>query len=101
MNQTYVSLDLETTGLNPEIDEIIEIGAVKFNSGQTVDTFHSLVNPNRTLPYRIQALCGIEQSQLDTAPMFSELADGLISFLKDCPISIHHRMKSLPILRIW
>lgn len=90
MNQTYVSLDLETTGLNPEIDEIIEIGAVKFQDNQVTDTFHSLVNPQRALPYRIQVLCGIEQSQLDAAPVFSELADGLSSFIEGCPIVGHN-----------
>jgi len=90
MNQTYVSLDLETTGLNPEIDEIIEIGAVKFQDNQVTDTFCSLVNPQRALPYRIQVLCGIEQSQLDAAPVFSELADGLSSFIEGCPIVGHN-----------
>ncbi len=90
MNQTYVSLDLETTGLNPEIDEIIEIGAVKFQDDQVIETFHSLVNPRRALPYRIQVLCGIEQSQLDAAPVFSELADGLSSFIEGRPIVGHN-----------
>jgi predicted DnaQ family exonuclease/DinG family helicase len=90
MNQTYVSLDLETTGLNPEIDDIIEIGAVKFQDNQVTDTFHSLVNPQRAVPYRIQVLCGIEQSQLDAAPVFSGLADGLRSFIEGCPIVGHN-----------
>ncbi len=89
MNQTYVSLDLETTGLNPEIDEIIEIGAVKFQDNRVLDTFCSLVNPQRALPYRIQVLCGIEQSQLDAAPVFSGLADELSSFIEGCPIVGH------------
>ena len=90
MNQTYVSLDLETTGLNPEVDEIIEIGAVKFQGNKVTDTFHSIVNTQRTLPYRIQLLCGIEQSQLDAAPAFTELADGLMSFIGGCPIVGHN-----------
>jgi DNA polymerase III epsilon subunit-like protein len=46
MKRTYVSLDLETTGLNPETDEIIEIGAVKFEGDEIIDTFSSLVNPS-------------------------------------------------------
>jgi DNA polymerase III alpha subunit (gram-positive type) len=75
MSITYVSLDLETTGLNPETDEIIEIGAVKFAGNETIATFSSLVNPGRVLPYRIELLCGIGQTELDSAPKFSELSD--------------------------
>jgi DNA polymerase-3 subunit epsilon/ATP-dependent DNA helicase DinG len=81
MNQTYISLDIETTGLNPDADEIIEIGAVKFQGEQVIDTFYSLVNPQRNLSYRIQLLCGITQAELETAPSFSELSGKLISFL--------------------
>jgi len=81
MNQTYVSLDLETTGLNPETDEIIEIGAVKFQGEEVIDTFQTLVNPQRPLPYRIQLLCGIKQADVANAPPFSDIADTLVSFM--------------------
>lgn len=77
----YVSLDLETTGLNPESEEIIEIAAVKFEGQQVIDTFHSLVNPARPLPYRIQVLCGISQPDVDGAPGLSAVAPELVSFL--------------------
>jgi len=90
MNQTYVSLDLETTGLNPDTDEIIEIGAIKFQGEEVIDTFHSLVNPQRPLPYRIQLLCGITQADVATAPAFPELASGLIAFLENDPIVGHN-----------
>jgi len=89
-NQTYVSLDLETTGLKPEADEIIEIGAVKFQGDQVIDTFSSFVNPRRSLPYRIQLLCDIEQAQLDAAPEFTAMADEIMSFIDGCPIVGHN-----------
>ena len=90
MDQTYVSLDLETTGLNPDTDEIIEIGAIKFQGEEVIDAFHTLVNPQRLLPYRIQLLCGIAQAELDTAPAFSDISSGLISFLSNDPIVGHN-----------
>ena len=90
MNQPCISLDLETTGLNPETDEIIEIGAVRFQGEQVVDTFQSLVNPQRPLPYRIQVLCGIAQSDVDAAPMFSDIASSLTAFLGTDPIVGHN-----------
>ena len=53
MIQDYVCLDLETTGLDPRCDKIIEIGAVKVRNGEIVDTFQSFVNPGRMLPEKI------------------------------------------------
>jgi len=90
MNQTYISLDLETTGLNPDTDEIIEIGAIKFQGEEVIDTFHSVVNPQRPLPYRIQLLCHITQAEVDPAPVFSDLASRLIAFFEDDPIVGHN-----------
>ena len=45
----YVVFDLETTGLNPEKDTIIEISAVKVKKGNVENSFSTLVNPNRRL----------------------------------------------------
>ena len=42
---SYISIDLETTGLNPKLDKIIEIGAVKVIDGEAVDTFCAFLNP--------------------------------------------------------
>lgn len=41
---TFVAFDVETTGLTPVIDRIVEIGAVKFRDGEVIDTFHDLVD---------------------------------------------------------
>ncbi len=89
-HQTYVCLDIETTGLDPQGDEIIEIAAVKFRDGETIDTFNSLVNPQRPVPQYIQLLCGIEQAQVDAAPAFSALAEDFVSFSEACPIIGHN-----------
>jgi DNA polymerase-3 subunit epsilon/ATP-dependent DNA helicase DinG len=88
--QTYISLDLETTGLDAESDEIVEIAAVKFQDGDIISTFHSLVNPHRPLPYHIQLLCGITQAEVDAAPPFSALTSELASFLAAHPIIGHN-----------
>ncbi len=86
MNQTCVSLDLETTGLDPHSDEIIEIGAVKFQGREVVDTFHTLVKPYRLLPYRIQVLTGIAPEEVDAAPPLAVVVGDLIAFIGDHPI---------------
>src|SRR3990170_1727469 len=51
MTRTYVALDLETTGLDPEQDRIIEIGAVRFDaSGRELEAYQQLINPGREIP---------------------------------------------------
>ena len=59
MLKDYLSLDIETTGLNPKTEKIIEIGAVRVRNGSIVARFESLVSPGRLLEERITELTGI------------------------------------------
>ncbi len=83
---TFVSLDLETTGLNAESDRIIEVGAVKLEQGRIVDTFQRLVNPGHALPDFVAVLTGITDADLVGAPPFTEIADELAAFIGDLPM---------------
>ena len=58
MYDTYVSIDLETTGLNPKRDRIIEIGAIRVEQGEITKEFSTFVNPGRKLEKRITELTG-------------------------------------------
>ena len=59
---SYVCFDLETTGLSPDKDEIIEIGAVKVVNGEIADRFSSFVNPQVPIPFNIEKLTGIKDA---------------------------------------
>ena len=89
MITSYVCIDLETTGLNPKLDKIIEIGAVKVVDGEVTDTFHVYVNPGRKLEERITELTGISQMRLDQAPDMKEIFPKLTVFLEDLPLLGH------------
>lgn len=89
MINSYVCIDLETTGLNPKTDRIIEIGAVKVVEGRVVDTFSTYVNPGRKLEERIVELTGIVQEQVDDAPEITQVLPELIAFLEDYPLLGH------------
>lgn len=89
MINTYISIDLETTGLNPKLDKITEIGAVKVVDGKVVDTFSTLVNPGRKLEERIIELTGIQDADLENAPYISEVLPGLMDFLEDYTLLGH------------
>ena len=86
----WVALDLETTGLSSDTDDIIEIGAVKFAATGVVDEFHSLVNPRRRLPTFIKELTGITQSEVDSAPSFSQVSTGITEFLRGSTLVAHN-----------
>lgn len=66
MRGEIVALDLETTGLDPATDAIIEFGAVRMVNGEIVDEYSTLINPGRPIPSEITALTGI--GDLDFAP---------------------------------
>lgn len=90
MSRICVAVDLETTGLNPDRDAILEIGAVKFRAERVLDTYSSLINPGRQIPYQIVALTGITQQEADAAPaLFSQLPK-LARFVGDLPVVGHN-----------
>ncbi len=76
----YVALDIETTGLNPKYDKIIEIGAVRVRGGKAEETFSSFVNPAKSLPPRIVELTGIQDADVCKAPYIDEVLDAFLSF---------------------
>ncbi len=79
--ETYVALDLETTGLSPDRDRIIEIGMVKFTSQGVLDTFATFVNPGRPIPFQITQLTGIRDRDVRDAPTIEALLPAVRSFI--------------------
>lgn len=87
---SIVALDLETTGLDPVRDAVIEIGAVRFNGRRVEDEFHTLLNPRRTIPPEITQLTGITNDMVRRAPMLQEVRDDLEAFVGDAPVLGHN-----------
>ncbi len=83
MTDSYVCIDLETTGLDPKRDKIIEIGAVKVEAGQVSAQWESFVNPRRKLEERIVELTGIRDEQLMDAPTIGEILPAFLDFVED------------------
>jgi predicted DnaQ family exonuclease/DinG family helicase len=86
----FVSLDLEMTGVDQENDEIIEIGAIRFTTDGKREEFQTLVNPGRPLPYRIQALTGITDEELQSAPPLAVVSRSLLEFIGSAPVIGQH-----------
>ncbi|MFA9424052.1 MAG: PolC-type DNA polymerase III, partial [Sedimentibacter sp.] len=79
LDSDFVVFDLETTGLNPKNDEIIEIGAVKISNRKVVDSFSTFVHVNRNLPAKIIELTSITDDMLQGQP---EITQALPDFMK-------------------
>ena len=99
MTRIYVALDLETTGLDPQRDSILEIGAVKFRGDQVLDTFSSLVNPGRPVPPKITELTGINDAMVQNAPSLWSVLPRLAAFVRDLPVIGHNVAFDLGFLR--
>ena len=88
--QICVALDLETTGLDENRDTIIEVGAVKFQGEEIIDTFQTFVNPGRNIPDFIQRLTHISPSQVARAPFFGAIAADVEEFIGEHPVVGHN-----------
>ncbi|MFN3988036.1 MAG: exonuclease domain-containing protein [Rhodocyclaceae bacterium] len=73
--ESFVLIDLETTGANPAHDRITEIAMLRIEHGEIVDRWEHLVNPGCSIPRLIQDLIGITNDMVRDAPPFAALAD--------------------------
>jgi DNA polymerase-3 subunit epsilon len=86
--QRFVVLDLETTGLDPAADEIIEIGAIRVNRDSDIHgTFTALVKPIRHIPKKITEITGISQDMVDSeGEPLGEAIREFATFIEDLPL---------------
>lgn len=85
-NDVLVALDLEATGMDPRQDQIIEVGAVRFQGSQILDRFESFVRPDGPLSLTIRSLTGIEDSVLERAPRVRQVTARLRDFIGRAPV---------------
>lgn len=87
---SFVVVDVETTGSLPGKDRIIEIGAAKVFDNKIVDTFKTLINPNRQIPRIITEITGITNQMVARAPSFLAVADKFKEFIGKSVFAAHN-----------
>lgn len=87
---TFVSFDVETTGLDPQVDRIIEIGAVKFGRDGNLAEFQQFVNPKCPIPSDAVAIHGITNEMVASSPPISAALPGVVDFLGDSILIAHN-----------
>jgi DNA polymerase-3 subunit alpha (Gram-positive type) len=90
LNDEFIVFDLETTGLSPVEDKIIEIGAVKIRNNEIIDSFSQLINPLVPLKKEIVELTGINDEMLMDKPYTKEVMDRFLEFIGDTPLIAHN-----------
>lgn len=89
----YVVFDLETTGLSPETDEIIEISALRVRNGQAESSFSTLVNPGRPIPASATDINGITDEMVLNRPVLKDALKDFLDFAGD-DILVGHNIHS-------
>ena len=89
-NKNIVVFDIETTGLNPEEDEITEIGAIKIENGIITEKFASFVKPTIPIPLEVQKLTNITDDMVKNAPNINDVIFDFYKFADNCVLSGHN-----------
>ena len=97
--ESIVALDIETTGLDPDKDAIIEIGAVRFREHRVEAEWSTLVNPARHIPPFITQLTGITDQMVVQAPSIRDVLANLAEFVGNAPVLGHNVRFDLSFLR--
>ena len=79
----FTAIDIETTGLDPEYDEIIELAAIRYRNGVAAESFQSLVKPNYPIDDFVEELTGITNQMLESAPSIEDILPAYTLFLAD------------------
>lgn len=106
MSHTYIALDLETTGFDPSLDQVLEIAAIKFKGKEILEKFETLINPGIEIPAMVSHITGISSEMVKDAPSFDQISSNLALFIGNYPIVGHNiefdlnflEAKGIPIL---
>ena len=86
----YIVFDIETSGLNPHKDKIIEIGAIKYINNEKVDEFSYLIDPEINISEIITRVTGLTDKDLKGQKKIDEVLPMFLNFIKDYPIIGHN-----------
>ena len=89
----FIALDVETSGLEPEENEILQIAAVRFDNFEPVGCFVSYVRPRKGISLAASAVNGITEAAVADAPYPEEIAGGFRAFLGEELPLVGHNLK--------
>lgn len=89
-NVEFTALDIETSGLNPNENEILEIAAIRFDRDKILNTYNFLVKPTKPLQMNAQLINGITPKMLENARFLDDVLPDFLNFIKDTALVIQN-----------
>ena len=86
----YVVVDTETTGLDPDIDRVVEVAAFRFESGRVTDRFESLIDPGRDIPAEASEQHHLLYEDVEGSPPLEAIEEQLADFVGVDPVVAHN-----------
>ena len=86
----FVAFDIETTGLDPHLNEIVEIGAVKFDKMGLIARFSSLINPGIPMPKEAEKVNNISDEMLRGKPSLNKVFPDFLFFIQNAVLLAHN-----------
>jgi|GEM_PF-494694 len=86
----YVVIDIETTGLSPKINEILELSAIKINNNKINNIYSTLVKPNIEITSKITSINGITNEMVESAPKINDVLLTYLNFIGDSILLGHN-----------
>ena len=86
----FIAFDTETTGINAENDQIIELGAVRFENFEPVEEFNELINPGIAIPYDATVVNGISNEMVADKPPVQDILGPFADFCGETPLIAHN-----------
>lgn len=86
----FTAFDIETTGLNPELDKIAEIGAIKFDNRGIIARFSTLINPGIPMPPEAGKVNNISDEMLAGKPSIGEVLPDFLQFINNSVLIAHN-----------
>lgn len=95
----FAILDIETSGGKPKESRIIEIAIIIHDGQNVIDTYETLINPEKKIDWFVQKLTGIKDKDVENSPVFADVADTILDILKDRIFVAHNISFDYPIVR--
>ncbi len=100
LHRPMVFFDLEATGVNPQVDRIVEICVAKLHPGGEYEVKSRRINPERPIPAEATAIHGITDADVANAPTFKSYSASLNLYLEDCDLAGYNILRyDLPLLK--
>ncbi len=100
LKDTFVVFDVETTGLSPKNDCLIEIGAVKICEGKIIDNFNELIDPEIPIPLKITEITNITNEMVKGKPKADEIVKCFLNWTNDLPVVAHNARFDVSFIKV-